>query len=122
MSFLVLGEQGFLDEKVLGASAHSDYGMITLLVSDGVPGLQARALFFMKCWLAVICSLVFDYSFKIHRYAEKSLWNPRCGRMYITLVGKTIITSSDNMKKKNRTVSFPLKYQFFCLERKKEDN
>nr|XP_017221588.1 PREDICTED: uncharacterized protein LOC108198342 [Daucus carota subsp. sativus] len=33
-------EQGMLDEKVLGASAHSDYGMITLLVSDGVPGLQ----------------------------------------------------------------------------------
>lgn len=25
----------------LGASAHSDYGMVTLLVTDGVPGLQA---------------------------------------------------------------------------------
>uniref|UniRef100_A0A161Y177 Isopenicillin N synthase-like Fe(2+) 2OG dioxygenase domain-containing protein n=1 Tax=Daucus carota subsp. sativus TaxID=79200 RepID=A0A161Y177_DAUCS len=29
-----------LDEKVLGSSAHSDYGMMTLLVTDGVPGLQ----------------------------------------------------------------------------------
>lgn len=40
-----------LDEKVLGASAHSDYGMITLLVSDGVPGLQARVIFkvFVSC-------------------------------------------------------------------------
>ncbi|XP_017222578.1 2-oxoglutarate-Fe(II) type oxidoreductase hxnY [Daucus carota subsp. sativus] len=33
-------EQEFLDEKVLGASAHSDYGMITLLASDSAPGLQ----------------------------------------------------------------------------------
>ncbi|KAK1565643.1 hypothetical protein Q3G72_031594 [Acer saccharum] len=28
------------DEETYGASAHSDYGMITLLASDGVPGLQ----------------------------------------------------------------------------------
>ncbi|XWS62020.1 hypothetical protein CRYUN_Cryun07bG0175000 [Craigia yunnanensis] len=27
-------------EEIYGASAHSDYGMITLLVTDGVPGLQ----------------------------------------------------------------------------------
>ncbi|XP_022718836.1 2-oxoglutarate-Fe(II) type oxidoreductase-like isoform X2 [Durio zibethinus] len=27
-------------EDIYGASAHSDYGMITLLVTDGVPGLQ----------------------------------------------------------------------------------
>ncbi|XVF51787.1 hypothetical protein PTKIN_Ptkin04bG0212700 [Pterospermum kingtungense] len=30
-------------EEIYGASAHSDYGMITLLVTDGVPGLQV-------CW------------------------------------------------------------------------
>ncbi|KAL1804302.1 hypothetical protein ACET3Z_032949 [Daucus carota] len=35
-----VGEHGVLDEKVLGSSAHSDYGMMTLLVTDGVPGLQ----------------------------------------------------------------------------------
>ncbi|KAJ8444360.1 hypothetical protein Cgig2_019918 [Carnegiea gigantea] len=29
------------NEEILGASAHSDYGMITLLSTDGVPGLQA---------------------------------------------------------------------------------
>lgn len=29
------------DGVVYGASAHSDYGMITLLATDGVPGLQA---------------------------------------------------------------------------------
>ncbi|MED6107022.1 hypothetical protein PIB30_010161 [Stylosanthes scabra] len=32
------GELGY--EDLCGASAHSDYGMITLLVTDGVPGLQ----------------------------------------------------------------------------------
>ncbi|KAK1352578.1 hypothetical protein POM88_053275 [Heracleum sosnowskyi] len=40
LSFSVSGEQGFLDERVLGASAHSDYGMMTLLMTDGIPGLQ----------------------------------------------------------------------------------
>lgn len=28
------------NEEIYGASAHSDYGMITLLATDGVPGLQ----------------------------------------------------------------------------------
>ncbi|XP_065858869.1 2-oxoglutarate-Fe(II) type oxidoreductase hxnY-like [Euphorbia lathyris] len=34
------GELGHSMEETFGAKAHSDYGMITLLVSDGVPGLQ----------------------------------------------------------------------------------
>ncbi|KAG8662291.1 hypothetical protein MANES_01G084100v8 [Manihot esculenta] len=34
------GELGNSEEEIFGASAHSDYGMITLLVTDGVPGLQ----------------------------------------------------------------------------------
>uniref|UniRef100_A0A803PMM0 Fe2OG dioxygenase domain-containing protein n=1 Tax=Cannabis sativa TaxID=3483 RepID=A0A803PMM0_CANSA len=34
------GELGSADEDVCGASAHSDYGMITLLATDGVQGLQ----------------------------------------------------------------------------------
>ncbi|KAF3448299.1 hypothetical protein FNV43_RR09012 [Rhamnella rubrinervis] len=34
------GDFGSSDEEILGASAHSDYGMITLLVSNGVRGLQ----------------------------------------------------------------------------------
>ncbi|CAN1195506.1 2-oxoglutarate-Fe(II) type oxidoreductase hxnY [Linum perenne] len=38
------GELGCSDEELYGASAHSDYGMITLLIADGVPGLQAKAL------------------------------------------------------------------------------
>lgn len=34
------GEVTDVDTGNLGASAHSDYGMITLLATDGVPGLQ----------------------------------------------------------------------------------
>lgn len=34
------GDVGFSDEEIYGASAHSDYGMITLLMTDGVDGLQ----------------------------------------------------------------------------------
>ncbi|XVF51790.1 hypothetical protein PTKIN_Ptkin04bG0212800 [Pterospermum kingtungense] len=34
------GELESPGEEIYGASAHSDYGMITLLVTDGVPGLQ----------------------------------------------------------------------------------
>ncbi|KAI3693542.1 hypothetical protein L1987_76486 [Smallanthus sonchifolius] len=34
------GEMGASDEVIYGASAHSDYGMITLLETDAVPGLQ----------------------------------------------------------------------------------
>ncbi|KAF6146149.1 hypothetical protein GIB67_015587 [Kingdonia uniflora] len=45
MAFLRLlhypGELSALEEEVYGASAHSDYGMITLLATDGVRGLQA---------------------------------------------------------------------------------
>ncbi|XP_028091492.1 gibberellin 2-beta-dioxygenase 8-like isoform X6 [Camellia sinensis] len=33
-------ELGLSDEEIFGASAHSDYGMITLLATDGVGGLQ----------------------------------------------------------------------------------
>ena len=49
-NFSFSGEQGVLDEKVLGSSAHSDYGMMTLLVTDGVPGLQVCLI----CRLALI--------------------------------------------------------------------
>ncbi|KDP39906.1 hypothetical protein JCGZ_03437 [Jatropha curcas] len=34
------GDLGNPEEEIFGASAHSDYGMITLLATDGVPGLQ----------------------------------------------------------------------------------
>ncbi|KAJ3689897.1 hypothetical protein LUZ61_019061 [Rhynchospora tenuis] len=37
---LSIGEIHESDKGKYGASAHSDYGMITLLVTDGVPGLQ----------------------------------------------------------------------------------
>ncbi|XVF52575.1 hypothetical protein PTKIN_Ptkin05aG0029300 [Pterospermum kingtungense] len=34
------GNVGSSREEIYGASAHSDYGMVTLLLTDGVPGLQ----------------------------------------------------------------------------------
>ncbi|KAI6707376.1 hypothetical protein NL676_010338 [Syzygium grande] len=34
------GEVMISKEEIYGASAHSDYGMVTLLATDGVPGLQ----------------------------------------------------------------------------------
>lgn len=40
------------DQVIYGASAHSDYGMITLLATDGVPGLQVwfiKIQFKSKC-------------------------------------------------------------------------
>nr|CAD1844905.1 unnamed protein product [Ananas comosus var. bracteatus] len=44
MAFLRLlhypGELGASDKGNYGASVHSDYGMVTLLATDGVPGLQ----------------------------------------------------------------------------------
>ena len=42
---LLLGEVDSSKEEIYGASAHSDYGMITLLLTNGVPGLQACSLF-----------------------------------------------------------------------------
>uniref|UniRef100_A0A452YNN0 Isopenicillin N synthase-like Fe(2+) 2OG dioxygenase domain-containing protein n=1 Tax=Aegilops tauschii subsp. strangulata TaxID=200361 RepID=A0A452YNN0_AEGTS len=35
-----VGEVNESDNGNYGASAHSDYGMITLLATDGTPGLQ----------------------------------------------------------------------------------
>ncbi|KAK9927615.1 hypothetical protein M0R45_024791 [Rubus argutus] len=34
------GQLGSSDQEMYGASSHSDFGMVTLLVSNGVPGLQ----------------------------------------------------------------------------------
>ncbi|KAI3453481.1 hypothetical protein Pfo_010144 [Paulownia fortunei] len=38
------GELGSSNEEIYGASAHSDYGMITLLATDGIGGLEERLL------------------------------------------------------------------------------
>lgn len=41
---LSVGELRLSEQVVYGASAHSDYGMLTLLATDGVGGLQARLI------------------------------------------------------------------------------
>ena len=49
-----VGKVNESDNGNYGASAHSDYGMITLLATDGTPGLQAR---FLSLHLLQFCSL-----------------------------------------------------------------
>lgn len=44
------GEMDDEEQVVYGASAHSDYGMITLLATDGVPGLQVCREKFKQPW------------------------------------------------------------------------
>jgi isopenicillin N synthase-like dioxygenase len=39
---MIIGEVISSDVETYGASAHSDYGMVTLLLTDGVPGLQVN--------------------------------------------------------------------------------
>lgn len=38
--FLCVGQVSDPSKGLFGAGAHSDYGLITLLATDGVPGLQ----------------------------------------------------------------------------------
>lgn len=47
---LISGELESSDDEIYGSSAHSDYGMVTLLATDGVQGLQA-------CLLLISCSV-----------------------------------------------------------------
>ena len=48
LSFSFSGERGVLDEKVLGSLAHSDYRMMTLIVTGGVPGLQVCLIWLLS--------------------------------------------------------------------------
>ena len=41
MALPIAAELGVADQQMYGASAHSDYGMITLLAAEDVGGLQA---------------------------------------------------------------------------------
>lgn len=44
MKLFDAAEQSVPEDGVFGAGAHSDYGMLTLLKTDDVPGLQVRWL------------------------------------------------------------------------------
>lgn len=41
--FYLAAEPSAPEDGIFGAGAHSDYGMLTLLKTDDVPGLQVRA-------------------------------------------------------------------------------
>jgi hypothetical protein len=44
--YCISGDVNGPDNKdIVGAAAHSDYGMLTLLATDGTPGLQAWVFF-----------------------------------------------------------------------------
>jgi isopenicillin N synthase-like dioxygenase len=44
--YCISGDVNGPDNKdIIGAAAHSDYGMLTLLATDGTPGLQAWGFF-----------------------------------------------------------------------------
>ena len=48
LTILNSGDLRSLDEGILGASAHSDYGMITLLVTNGISGLQVLRSYLLE--------------------------------------------------------------------------
>lgn len=80
-----------------GASAHSDYGMLTLLVTDGVPGLQ---VFYWKNKVTLMGNGQVFYSrsvvnlnspFIFVRFVEKRMCYHGNGKMYITFMGKVYL-------------------------------
>ncbi|XP_049411698.1 2-oxoglutarate-Fe(II) type oxidoreductase hxnY isoform X3 [Solanum stenotomum] len=68
------GKLQLSEQVVYGASAHSDYGMLTLLATDGVGGLQARLMF-----------------------AGRNSTDLRYGKMCITSVGRAFIVNIGDM-------------------------
>lgn len=60
---MLLGEVSNPEKEIYGAGAHSDYGLITLLLTDEVLGLQVGyARFILVCnWVDLI--LIVDANF-----------------------------------------------------------
>mgnify|MGYP000013995753 CR=1 FL=1 len=48
---LYTGEESIPEKGIYGAGAHSDWGLLTLLISDGTPGLQVSFVSMPMCCL-----------------------------------------------------------------------
>lgn len=78
------------EEKTCGASAHSDFGMLTLLATDGVPGLQVLAfishnLLNKKDYFFFI---VLTNAYILKRFAGIKIKSQMFGKMSLGLKGK----------------------------------
>ncbi|KAF6165681.1 hypothetical protein GIB67_012578 [Kingdonia uniflora] len=79
-----LGELSALEEEVYGASAHSDYGMITLLATDSVRTLEA-------CFAASTVQLFCYYSYIYAKCLAATIWADVCAKDPLSLATGTTL-------------------------------
>ncbi|WOG86082.1 hypothetical protein DCAR_0205280 [Daucus carota subsp. sativus] len=123
---------GVLDEKVLGSSAHSDYGMMTLLVTDGVPGLQVCREKAKKpqvwedvphisgAFVVNIGDMMERWTNCLYRYYLLERWNNFKYLNEIIKMQKLLHRLITDVNDNNRHLLFIDPYIFFWLEKKFE--
>lgn len=73
------GQTSNPSQGLYGAGAHTDYGLITLLATDDVPGLQVRMFLSIDHIFYLITAI---YVFSLCRYAKIGMLNLRYGRTW----------------------------------------